>query len=211
MTLEQTIIVAITTAVLTLIFQPIINYTKKWLDVEEDKEKFQREYSFEQLKELYSFLYAIIAQSEYVRYFFNYADEFDKLPFIEIKNKSFKQSIDLATGKVETKEFSAEDVITEFKKEKIAELVLEKRQFALQDLLKLATAYRFVHEYYTKEDIEKELLNKFQNEELLLIAKIVKHVVKEYNRMLHDCHLKFEQQELDTGMMNMEIVKSQRP
>ncbi|MED0671746.1 hypothetical protein P4S95_16335 [Aneurinibacillus aneurinilyticus] len=211
MTVEQTVIVAVVTALLTIIAQPIINYTKKWLDVEADKEKFQREYSFEQLKELYSFLYAIIAQSEYLRYFLNLTAEFDKVPFLEIRRRKVTQSLQFATMTMQSDEFEIEDAITEFKKEKIAELVLEKRKFALQELIKLASAYRFVHDHYQNETLEEERLEKFKKEELLLIAKIVKHIVKEYNRMLKDCHLSYNEKELETGIMNMDILKSQRP
>ena len=54
-------------------------------DMFKSKQEFLKKYKIEQLKELYLPLYSIVAQSEYLKKVLGFKDDFEKVPFVEIK------------------------------------------------------------------------------------------------------------------------------
>jgi len=181
MTFQQTFQITILTILLTLIFNSIFHFLKNKLDWFEDNKKFKREHSYQQLKNLYIELYAIICQSEYLRFFYDIKGSHKEIPFIEIeKRKEIKKgtldfnNIDFGNFTFNTTEYSINDAVTEFNKKKIYEEIISKREFASPKLLKLAVAYRYVHNYYTDTTLEsKESLDKFQNQEIYIIWEMI--------------------------------------
>ncbi|WP_442601801.1 hypothetical protein [Paenibacillus sp. KN14-4R] len=201
MTFKEALMIAITTAVLSFIATLFANKFKNWFDWIDNTNKFVRDHSYSQLKELYFELYARVAQSEYLRYHLSINKDHNEVPFIEIHRQKLTISMDPS---VASETINIKDPVTEFNKYSIAELIINKGAFASQELLKLAVAYRFVHQYYTDQTIEKNRLDKFQTEELELIKKIVKCIVSETNQCLKNCSMKYSKKELKQGVMNNE-------
>ncbi|MBE9917447.1 hypothetical protein G8C92_25880 [Paenibacillus donghaensis] len=202
MAFKEALTIAFTTAVLSFIATLLANKFKNWFDWIDNTNKFIRDHSYSQLKELYFELYARVAQSEYLRYHLNIKKDRDEVPFIEIHRQRLTLSMDPS---VASETIDIKDPVTEFNKYSIAELIINKGALASQELLKLAVAYRFVHQYYTDHTIEKNRLEKFQTEELELIKKIVKCIVSETNQCLKDCSMKYSKKELKQGTMNNDI------
>ncbi|MFD2627442.1 hypothetical protein [Oceanobacillus kapialis] len=200
------IYLTLVTALITLIFNTIFHWLKNKFDWFTDKKKFQREYFYSQLRELYLPLYAIVAQSEYLRKF-HHLDHipFNEIPFVEIKKERTSSRFDMKNGKFEREKVDIEDVITEFNKEEIIKRVIDKSEFASQELLKLAVAYRYVHKHYQDETIIKEQLDKYQTQELELIKRIVKKIVHETNYKLKFCHMEYNKDELKKSIMLYDI------
>lgn len=91
-----------------------------------------------------------------LRFFYDIKGSHKEIPFIEIeKRKEIKKrtldfnNIDFGNFTFNTTEYSINDAVTEFNKKKIYEEIISKREFASPKLLKLAVAYRYVHNYYT--------------------------------------------------------------
>lgn len=169
-----------------------------------DTMKFLKERSYKQFSELYSKLYSVVIQSEYVRYFFNIEGDFSEIPFLEIHKKNKKLEIKLTENSVKRTEKEVFDAVTEFNKIRLAELIIEKGELASEKLLKLAVAYRYVNQNYLIEDIPEELGKRFKEEELMLIGGIVKAIVKETNELKKICNLTFNENECSSGIMNWE-------
>lgn len=201
LTTNQVFIVTCLTVALTFIANICFHFFKNKLDWFDATKKFKREYCYMQLKELYLDLYAVIAQSEYIRDFLSIQGEFDDIPFIEIEKKKITQKISFSNATVEGKEYKIKDAITEFNKIGIASKIIEKSQYSSQALLKDAVAYRFLHQHYRDNTIDKSLLNKFQEDELNLLKRIVKGIVKECNEKLKMCGMEYDKQELENGLI----------
>jgi hypothetical protein len=143
-----------------------------------------------------------VAQSEFLRRFEGLDDKpFDEYPFFEVKKTKTKVVTNLKEGHIRRENVNFSDAITEFNKEELANMIISKGVFASQELLKLSVAYRYVHPYYTDETIEKEKLNKFQDQELDLINRIVKLIVKETNEKLKLCSMPYNDDEIDLSTM----------
>lgn len=199
---EQMIFLALITAVVTAILNTVFHTLKNKFDWSKETKEFKRNYYFEQLKELYIPLYAIVAQSEFLRRFQGLDDKpFDEYPFIEVKKTKTEVVANLQEGIIRREEVNFSDAITEFNKEELAGMIINKGVFASQELLKLAVAYRYVHPYYTDETIVKEKLNTFQVQELDLINRIVKLIVKETNEKLKQCSMPYNDHEIDLSTM----------
>ncbi|MEH7287398.1 hypothetical protein [Priestia megaterium] len=204
-------------AFFTIIFTLLANVIFKWLqnkfDFLVEVKKFKREHYYNQLSELYMELYAVIAQSEFLRVFHN-IDSFGSLkdiPFLEIQQKLKKHQKDLFSGEDVKSEIEiVENTITKFNKIGLVESILTKKQFASQDLLKLAVAYRYCHEHYLNENLEAGQLEKFQKTELELIYKIVVTVIKECNSNLKFCKMDYNKLELREGKMDNKIFNFQK-
>jgi hypothetical protein len=205
---EQLVYMTIITAVITLIFNSIFHALKNRVDWFSDTKKFQRDFSFEQLKQLYIPSYAIVAQSEFLRIFWNFDDKpYEEVPFFELVNTKTKFSINSTTGYSKS-EVDLSDVITEFNKIELVNMIINKGMFASQHLLKLAVAYRYVHKHYQNESLEAEKLNKFRIQEIDLIDKIVRLVVRETNEKLKQCSLIYSENEIDLSRMLVDYVKT---
>lgn len=64
----QTITITLLTAIITLLFNSLFHWLKNKFDWFVDVRKFKREHSYSQLKELYLPAYAVVAQSEFLRF-----------------------------------------------------------------------------------------------------------------------------------------------
>lgn len=171
-----------------------------------DEQKFLKERSYNQYCELYSKLYTIIVQSEYLRYFNQFDDNFDNLPFLETSREKIKTNIDLKTMSVKQTREEINDAVTNFNKISIVDMVIDKGHLASERLIKLAVAYRYVHKFYTDETMDPEQLEKFQKEELLMIAEIVKTVIYETNKFKKICSLDYNENEIKDRTMCWESI-----
>lgn len=208
MDLSDSIGLALFTILFTFLSNTLFKFLQNKFDFMTDVKKFKRDYYFKQLDELYMELYSIIAQSEFLRKFhdLDVANSFKEIPFIEIQKSMKKVTKNLITGEeTNNKVEPVEDAITMFNKIGLVETILKKKQFASQDLLKLAVAYRYCHEYYQDTTIDKDRLEKFQTTELDLIYKIVTTVIQECNANLKLCKMDYNKLELDQGKMDNEI------
>lgn len=167
-----------------------------------DEMKFFKERCFKQYCELYSRLYAVVVQSEYVRYFLDIQQEFNEVPFLEIHRREVNTTINLVDTSLEKNDQYIIDAVTDFNKLSIANLIIEKGELASEKLLKLAIAYRYVHNYYTNDNLPVKISEKSKDEELILIAKIVKTIVREANELKKNVNLEYNTNELDSGIMN---------
>lgn len=193
---------ALSTAVITLVFNSIFHSLKNRFDWFHDNKKFKRDYYFQQLKELYIPLYAIVAQSEYLRRFEGFEDmPYDEIPFIEIVKTKSKIVTNLVEGTIKRESVKLSDSITEFNKEKLVKMIIDSGIFASQELLRLAVAYRYVHMHYTDTTIEPVRLEKFQTQELQLINRIVRLIVKECNEKLKSCGMPYNIHEIELSTM----------
>lgn len=169
-----------------------------------DRMKFLKERSYKQYEKLYSKLYSIIIQSEYIRHFFNLERDFSEIPFIEIHKSNTKTVFKLTENSVTRSEEKITDPVTEFNKINLVERIIDKGELSSERLLKLAVAYRYVHQNYLIEDFPAEQGEKFKEEEVLLIGQIVKAVVEETNELKKICNLSYNENECSSGIMSWE-------
>jgi len=176
--------------------------------------KFKYEFYYKQYVELYTKLYSIICQSEYLRRFFhlvNGADyKFDDMPFIEIHKTKTSSTFKMGeTGaSFEGHEDKKRDNITNFCKKELCDLIIIKGEFSTQKLLKLAVAYRFAYDNYTgNEEVKNsEVSNIADDEEFLLIAEIVKCIIREYNMLRKELKMDYVEIELEQGVFENVII-----
>ncbi|MEH7223869.1 hypothetical protein V7112_08610 [Bacillus sp. JJ1566] len=208
MDLQDSIGLAFFTIILTLLTNIGFKYLQNTFDFMVETKKFKRDYYYKQLTELYIELYAVIAQSEFLRYFYdlNNFGTFKDLPFIETNTEKEKVEKDLFTGKVLSVEKSiVKTAISDFNKMKLVDLVLSKKHLASQDLLKLIVAYRYCHNYYLKHDLIGIQLEKFQTHEFELIHDIVIRIVRETNERLKFCDMAYNEYEREHGVMDSKL------
>ena len=200
--------------------EDIAEITKRTEEVQKDfKEQFELfssdvrfkyDFTFRQYSELYCKLYAIIIQSEYVRFFLDKKDgthfSFDEAPFVEIgPTERRTNKYDFNNGKTlpETKTEIIETDISKFNKKALADYIIMNGNLASQQLLKVAVSYRFAHEYYSGNK-SSSIIEAFQKtadeEEFRLIREMVICIVREYNGLRKDLKLSFDDTELETGI-----------
>lgn len=210
MTFEQTLTIAIITAVTTMIANSILQAITKKLDMEFEGKKFKRNRAMERLDNLYFELYKGIIQSEYLRYFFNNYKlkelDFYNYPFLEIGKRSEKVTTDLFSGEVQSeKNEIIHDDITEEKKIYLANLIIKNSKYASEDLLKIAVAYRYVHSNYQKEHTDKKLQEHFWDEEIRLLRVMVMTIIKEHNHLTDLCGLQYNGKEWNYGHFDSKV------
>lgn len=174
--------------------------------------QFKYDYQFRQYSELYCKLYAIIAQSEYVRHFVNKNDgkiiPFDDAPFMEIgPTKKQTETIRFENGKtsVESKVDVIETDISQFNKKTMADYIIANGELASQELLKLAVSYRFAYEYYSGNKTESridQLRQTADTEEFRIIRALVCCIVREYNSLRKSLKMAYDEKELQSGIPN---------
>ena len=208
MNLSDSLGLAFFTIILTLLVNLIFKLLENKFDFVVDTKKFRRDHYYNQLKELYFELYSIIVQSEFLRTY-HQIDEFRSLqevPFIEIEKRLKKHKQDLFTGEtLKESEEIVESAITKFNKIGLVGFILEKKEFASPDLLKLAVGYRYIHEHYQNESFPKKQLEKFQIKELEFIYQIVTIVIKEFNEKSKYCNMNYNKTEIKDGKMDNSI------
>lgn len=197
---------ALLTAAITLIFNIVFSVIKVRLGLFEERSKLKREHNYQQLTRLYLGLYAIVAQSEYIRYFFNVTGDFNNLPFLEIETRKIDINLSANNSTTIVKKFEVKNGITEYNKKGIQSLILDNAQYASAKMLKLAVAYRYLNSHYTDETLEPSIREKFQTEELITICRIVKLIVEETNQYLKNCNMDYELEELESGILKNGII-----
>lgn len=213
MDIDKVIWIPIVTALITLAFNVIFHLLKNNFDWFVDKKKFKREHAYKQLTNLYLELYGVVIQSEYFRYFFEKKSDTKisiyEFPFFEMSKKTKNIKTDFLNQSVEVNNTIVKDGITEFNKKKIDSTIIDKCQFASGELLKLAIAHRYCEDNYQKSIDDKNLLNQFQDEELQLIGKMVRLIIKETNELLEICHMDYDGKEISYGVLNMDIIEKE--
>ncbi|PAF15734.1 hypothetical protein CHH51_18385 [Terribacillus saccharophilus] len=114
-------------------------------------------------------LYAVVAQSEYIRYRYKFDEKFDilEIPFLELKRKATK--ITASSGKVSHSVKQEETDVTRQDKKALIEKIFQKQEFSSQRLLKHAVAYRFDFGFYQDDkNLTKEQMDQHQIYELLM-------------------------------------------
>lgn len=175
---------------------------------------FENEYSYKQYAQLYAKLYAIVTQSEYIRFFLNkYSDQglsFEEAPFIELKKNQEKIQTQLFTGKVLSHEkIDIKDSLTDFNKKQLCEFIIENGEFASQRLLKLSVAYRFAHSNYSdsKSLEDGKMQAAFDDQEIELLRELIQTIIKDYNSLRKVIKLDYSENELESGLLDHEYFK----
>lgn len=176
---------------------------------------FKYDFYYKQYSELYCNLYAIVAQSEYVRHFIllDGSDEekanfsYENAPFIEVSPRhKTTASINIEVGKPVEYSKETEDIITpisQFNKKQLCDYIIKNGALASQKLLKLAVSYRFAYEHYsgnpeTKNSTCAETAN---DEELRIIREMTVCIVSEYNKLRKELKMDYDNDELTTGRL----------
>ena len=165
---------------------------------------FKYDFYSKQFTELYSYLYSIIIQSEYLRTYLSsfkgLSISFDDNPFLQVSpihetttiteiKKGEKSKVTYQTADTETplSKFSFDEVIA---------FIIQHGELAEQELLKYSISYRFINtlpEYSNRDDLGAEG-NRLQ-------IAIIKSIVQTYNRLRKELNMPYEKDELDTGSL----------
>ena len=173
--------------------------------------QFKYNFIYKQYSELYSKLYAIIMQSEYVRRYIKLTKDedvsFEEVPFLEVsKTHRTTQTLtfDKDTGsKWKSKTIDIETSISRFNKQQLCDYIIEKGEYASQKLLKLAVAYRFAFSRYDGNpkniapSVDSDTAN---NEEIRLIREMVCCIVSEYNLFRKNLNMEYDADEITSGI-----------
>ncbi|RJS53573.1 hypothetical protein CJ480_17930 [Bacillus subtilis] len=205
MNLSDSIGLAIFTICLTFLTNIGFKFLQNKFDFMVDTRKFKRDYCYNQLSNLYLELYAVIAQSEYLRALYNLKREFsyEEVPFIEKRIHRKVQRINDETGNLEEVTEEIKTPISEFNKQKLIDLIMENKKFASPALIKITVAYRYSHQYYLRDDLLNS--DKFKSEELKLLHKLTRLIIKETNEKLKYCKMEFVTTELENGYMESDV------
>jgi|GEM_PF-2147933 len=197
-------------AIMTLVFNLVLHWGKTKFEYRIDTTKFRREHDYLQLSELYMELYAVIAQSEFLRVFHHLEDlsSLQDLPFVEVEQRLKRFEEGLFPGEFQVHQGAMGNAaIHSFNKMQLVELIMEKKPYASQKLIKLAVGYRYCHEFLNKDGLVEAQYEKFLVSGLEYIYKIVTTVVRETNEKRESCHLEFIESEKHEGIMELDIYK----
>lgn len=197
----NTLIVAVVPVILTMITTVITNVV---YDAFKRKSESKKQYAMEQLKELYLLLYSIISQSEFMKYFYEIPGNLEEIPFAELHQSLIEVKGSLKEGKGTKTVSIVENEITKFSKSELDRLIIEKCQYASGNLIKLAVAHRYLESNYLTVD-KKEMADKFADKEVVVLAKLVRLVIRETNEKLKYCNMKYDEFELINGLMNVKV------
>lgn len=78
----------------------------------------------------------------------------------------------------------------------------------LEDLIE-DLAHRYCEDNYPKNILDENVLNQFLDEELELIGKIVRLIIKETNELLEICHMDYDGKEISYGVLNMDVIEKE--
>jgi len=169
---------------------------------------FTNDYAFNRYSILYTKLYGIVIQSEYLRFFYKKNEiedlSFEEYPFLEIKRNQVRQNINVFSGSTISEEVTPlEDEITSFNKKELCDYIIEHSEYASPKLLKLAIAYRYAWHNYsgTKPFDDAAITKAFDDSEFNLIREIVTIIIKEYNEMRKIVKLSYSEYELEHGQL----------
>lgn len=170
---------------------------------------FKYEFYFKQYSELYSTLYGIVMQSEYVRKFVEMQSgekhPFEEAPFVQVsKTEKTKMQLNLTKGRIKPARVETQHIATpvsDYNKKYLCDCIIEKAEYATQDLLKLAVSYRFVDCYFgNPEEIYPEVEVLAREQEVHLIKEIVQCVVRDYNFLRKELKIDYSDEELQSGI-----------
>ena len=175
--------------------------------------KFKYDFYYKQYSELYSKLYEIIIQSEYIRHFIILNSgkkfSFDEYPFLEVsptKLTSIKSNF-ISKEVIEKTEKKIKTPISEFNKKQLCDYIIERGQYATQDLLKIAISYRFAYDYYggnsDKDNSNSNFKDTANEEEIRLLREMVCCIVREYNLFRKELRMSYNESELKTGIIEL--------
>lgn len=174
---------------------------------------FKYGFYYKRYSELYCKLYSIVIQSEYVRHFIHLTDgkehSFEDFPFLEISpTHRVTQTLNLKSGEPIAFKQNFEDIktpISEFNKEKLCDYIIDKGEYASQNLLKLAVSYRFALDHYSGNpgvnngDFEEEA----NSEEIRLIKEMLICIVREYNELRKYLKMDYIESEIQDGILKL--------
>ena len=176
--------------------------------------RFKYDFYFKQYSELYSKLYGIVIQSEYVRHFIRLNDgqevSFDEAPFLEVSpTRKVTKSVHWGSEKpteITQKEEIIDTPISDFNKKQLCDYIIENAEYATQRLLKVAVAYRFANCYYAGNPAAKNssCQDTANHEEFRLIREMVCCIVSEYNFFRKELKMAYNEVELETGIPQLE-------
>lgn len=176
--------------------------------------RFKYDFYFKQYSELYSKLYGIVMQSEYVRHFIRINDgqevSFDEAPFLEVSpTRKVTKSVHWGSEKpteITQKEEIIDTPMSNFNKKQLCDYIIENAEYATQRLLKVAVAYRFVNCYYAGNPAAKNssCQDTANHEEFRLIREMVCCIVSEYNFFRKELKMAYNEVELETGIPQLE-------
>ena len=166
---------------------------------------FKYDFYYKQYTDLYSKLYSIICQSEYMRRFFKLLNGLDltveEVPFVEISKRKTRDTIHIGQNpSYQHTEEKITDDITKFCKKEMCDFIIQNGELATQDLLKLTVAYRFAYDHYSGNVANGEAREVADSEEFILIREMVKSIIQEYNFLRKELKMPYIPSELDTGV-----------
>lgn len=166
--------------------------------------QFKYDYYFHQYEELYSYLYAIVVQSEYVRKTLKVTDgnqiSFQDSPFFTISrthHNTVKYEYKRGEGTKGTK--SSEEIATpasEYNFDNLIASIIDKGEYADQELLKKAVSYRLCNTVTDKKSMSGD-------EALHLQTDIVKLIVRQYNELRKGLGMPYSEEEIQSGILRL--------
>lgn len=165
---------------------------------------FKYDFYYHQYTGLYTKLYSIICQSEYIRRFLKLLNGLnltvEEAPFVEIFKRRAQGTISLNQTRTYRAEEKITDDITQFCKKEMCDFIIQHGDLATQNLLKLAVAYRFAYDNYSGNTSNGDAREVADAEEFILIREMVQSVIREYNFLRKELKMPYIQSELDTGV-----------
>ena len=167
--------------------------------------QFKYDFYFKQYANLYSKIYGIVMQSEYVRHFLKISSEeywpFEEVPFIELSPIQRSHiSIKTESGKsyqIERELESIRTSLSEFNRQQLCDYIIENAEYASQKLLKIAVSYRVA---YQLSDGNMNCDEVAKDEELRLIYEMVCCIVFEYNNLRKELNMEYNESEISTHL-----------
>jgi len=162
---------------------------------------FKYDFYYKQYELFYSYLYAVIVQSEYVRQYLKKLNgqevSFEEEPFLTISPTHRQtQKLELKQGKPMKITGHTEEIetpVSKFNFDELVNYIVKNSALADQDLMKYAVSYRFAHHVSNGQGAEAE------NEETRLQVLIIETIIKTYNRLRRDLRMRYSETELRTG------------
>lgn len=93
--------------------------------------------------------------------------------------------------------------MTALNKKYLIDTIFNFSEYTSEALLKIAVAYRFVHDNYLIED--HPLHEKLLVEEVELLAKLIKQIVRETNQIKKVLGFEYNKSEIEFGLVQMKI------
>ena len=166
--------------------------------------RFKYDYYYKQYSELYSNLYSFVVQSEYVRKFIelttNEFHTFVDVQFFEI-TPIHRVTITFKPEKYERKVEDIDTAVSSLNKDALCEYIISKGDLATQKLLKIAVAYRFVSARV--DDTDQTVKRVAQEQELKMLAEMVRCIVSDYNKLRANLHLCCDEEEMTSGRISL--------